>query len=407
MPLFNRPDIAALEAKAAEIESEAQKSASSRITTIPRNAKKIGKGTYAYVYKYTLYKTDVALRKPIDDSESEEEVAHVPTSDLPDSPFLIKPYQSTDSNTEVLPLAISDLELDSICALRKTHGLSEEDVKWIFAQVVKAVEVLHKNGYAHLDIKPGNILLYSRYGKHVKLSDYDLTRKVDESGGAKMVVCKGSLEYYPPEAKHRSSSRVEYVPNAKACDVYMLGFLLRNLEFLRRVDRNKLNSDCRQMKKLEKLRYLEKMVLNNKLSSAMSDLATKLMSDDPEKRLPVHQIRDHEYFNGFDWGKIDNYDASDIYWGLDKVQESLVIELRNIVNKMQFVSEMDELDVHVKYHTLHALQKACDRLLKRTVKKHLRGDNDVSGILELVSSTCKTQTAGYTPPKQGSKCVIS
>ena len=67
--------------------------------------------------------------------------------------------------------------------------LSEEMTKFYIAELVLAVEEVHKMGYIHRDIKPDNILLNSE--GHVKISDFGLSKYVEPARP------KGSLSKLP------------------------------------------------------------------------------------------------------------------------------------------------------------------------------------------------------------------
>lgn len=54
--------------------------------------------------------------------------------------------------------------------LKKTGGFEENISKFLFTQIASALQFMHNNGYAHLDIKPQNILLDENF--NVKLADF-------------------------------------------------------------------------------------------------------------------------------------------------------------------------------------------------------------------------------------------
>ena len=63
---------------------------------------------------------------------------------------------------------------DLMTLLMKKDILSEEEAKFYIAELVLAVDSIHKMNYIHRDLKPDNILI-DRKG-HLKLSDFGLCK---------------------------------------------------------------------------------------------------------------------------------------------------------------------------------------------------------------------------------------
>ena len=134
-------------------------------------------------------------------------------------------------------------------SLQWSHAnFSEDDSAHVTARVVHALCHCHRNGFAHLDIKPENIIFASNPARpnSAKLADFGLACKVsqDEKFTATGQFC-GSAKYMAPELiiNNRSSSRCQYF--TLKSDMWSLGvvthlMLTGRLPFLHK---NYLKSD--------------------------------------------------------------------------------------------------------------------------------------------------------------------
>lgn len=58
----------------------------------------------------------------------------------------------------------------------------EPEVRQIVLQVVKALQLMHESGFAHRDLKPGNILVFQRGSSWwVKIADFGISKRVEAS----------------------------------------------------------------------------------------------------------------------------------------------------------------------------------------------------------------------------------
>lgn len=80
------------------------------------------------------------------------------------------------------------------------QGLPESDACRLFAQLILAIDCLHKNRVCHRDIKPENILVSSDRQRLV-LIDFNVSKKVFSSdAGLNMYTkCVGSIAFAAPE----------------------------------------------------------------------------------------------------------------------------------------------------------------------------------------------------------------
>ncbi|CAG0880263.1 unnamed protein product [Cyprideis torosa] len=114
--------------------------------------------------------------------------------------------------------------------------LSEEDcatAENIFQNLCSAVRFLHINEYAHLDLKPGNVLLTLTEEnlncvKSVKLADFGMSAKMKEPVELSSPVRGGTRVYSPPimsDADTKRRSQDVSIEFKQKLDVYALGII--------------------------------------------------------------------------------------------------------------------------------------------------------------------------------------
>ena len=80
--------------------------------------------------------------------------------------------------------------------LSKQRKFGEDDARVIIAEIILAVEHLHKNNITYRDMKPENILVDFR--GHIKLTDFGLCKQRKTHNDLNKSLC-GSPEYICPE----------------------------------------------------------------------------------------------------------------------------------------------------------------------------------------------------------------
>jgi eukaryotic-like serine/threonine-protein kinase len=105
---------------------------------------------------------------------------------------------------------------------RPEHVLDPVEAAAVVAQVAEALDVAHKAGVVHRDVKPGNVLL-SEDGR-IMVTDFGIAKALQESEGDLTVTgtTLGTVKYLAPE-------QVEGGPVDARTDVYALGVILYEL----------------------------------------------------------------------------------------------------------------------------------------------------------------------------------
>jgi serine/threonine-protein kinase len=158
--------------------------------------------------------------------------------------------------------------------LARGDVFSLPDALWIARQTAEALDAVHRTGYLHGDVKPGNLML-SREG-HTTLLDLGFARELCETGSALDRPVVGTIHYLAPELL-TSTTRAD-----ERSDLYSLGatlfellagrppFGVKSLEDL---------AEAQQGGEAPNLRALAPQV-----PAEVADLVRRLLARDPARR---------------------------------------------------------------------------------------------------------------------------
>lgn len=96
----------------------------------------------------------------------------------------------------------ADNSLETLVRNGTTTALSPGQQDMLILELLRGVKIFHDQGYAHQDLKPGNILVYGDAikGYHLKLTDFGLVRKNGTNEAA-----LGTVGYQSPEISYYHS----------------------------------------------------------------------------------------------------------------------------------------------------------------------------------------------------------
>ena len=175
----------------------------------------------------------------------------------------------------------------------KNSLFEEEDAKFYLAELVLAIEYLHKINVIYRDLKPENVLIGE--DNHIVLVDFGLVKEDINDNDLTSSFC-GTPAYIPPEMLNKKNV-------GKSADIYGLGAVLYEMvsgtpPFF-----------ASEIKTLfEKIKN-NKLVLHNYFSENLKDLLSKLLCKDPLKRFGTRdksEIKQHPFFKGINWEKLAN-----------------------------------------------------------------------------------------------------
>ena len=187
--------------------------------------KLIGRGTFGRVFQVrkkdtkriyamkVLSKREIALKKEVTHTMGERKILEKSQ----DCPFLVGLKFSFQSETELFFVTDYKSGGELFWHLQREGRFTEGRAKFYVAELVLALEHLHKFGIIYRDLKPENILLDAT--GHVALCDFGLS-KADLGAGQLTNTFCGTTEYLAPEIL------LDEMGYSKLVDFWSLGVLL-------------------------------------------------------------------------------------------------------------------------------------------------------------------------------------
>ncbi|KAK4173602.1 putative Serine/threonine-protein kinase [Triangularia setosa] len=271
----------------------------------------LGEGSYSTVYfatdRQTLreYAIKVLEKKHI---IKEKKIKYVnieknTLNRLTDHPGIVRLYytfQDEASLYYVLDLCNGG---ELLGVLKKTGTFDVECTRFYGAQILDAIAYMHSRGVIHRDLKPENVLLDDQM--HVKITDFGTAKLLPDpreprppedptqggmSDGQKATSFVGTAEYVSPELLTDKSA-------GKPSDLWAFGCIIYQLL----VGRPPFKGAT------EYLTFQRIVALDYEFPPgfppAARDLVERCLVLDPHRRLTVEHIKNHEFFDGQQFGK--------------------------------------------------------------------------------------------------------
>ena len=185
--------------------------------------------------------------------------------------------------------------------LKRMTTFDEECTRFYGAQILDTVEYMHKRGVIHRDLKPENVLLDDKM--HVKITDFGTAKILDKSNS--------SSSGFQPDTTSESTRASSFVGTAeyvspelltdknacKASDLWAFGCIIYQL--LAGRPPFKAGNEYQTFQKIVALDY----EFPKGFPEVARDLVERLLILDPQQRLSIEHIKNHEFFDGVCWGR--------------------------------------------------------------------------------------------------------
>jgi len=233
-------------------------------------------------------------------------------------PFIMKLYYAFQT-TDKLYLIMEFVNGGELYThLQASGNLSGERTRFYSAEIVLALEYLHKSGIIYRDLKPENILIDAE--GHLKITDFGLSKEGLVGNNARTDTFCGTPEYLAPEVLLGTSYTL-------AVDWWSLGTLMYEMiTGLPAFFDNDVQRMYRYKMKAE-IQMPDDMDVNAK------DLILKFLDKDPSTRLQnPEEIRNHPYFSTIIWDDLLSKKVEPPYIPNVKNKESTVMIDREFTN---------------------------------------------------------------------------
>jgi 3-phosphoinositide dependent protein kinase-1 len=267
----------------------------------------LGEGSYSTVYlatdRQTLreYAVKVLEKKHI---IKEKKIKYVnieknTLNRLTDHPGIVRLYYTFQDETSLYYVLDLCNGGELLGVLKKTGTFDVECTRFYGAQILDAIAYMHSRGVIHRDLKPENVLLDDQM--HVKITDFGTAKLIpapgeegsgqggshDDERNASFV---GTAEYVSPELLTDKSA-------GKPSDLWAFGCIIYQLLVGRPPFKGA--TEYLTFQKIVNLEY----EFPAGFPPAARDLVERCLVLDPARRLTVEHIRNHEFFDGQQFGK--------------------------------------------------------------------------------------------------------
>jgi 3-phosphoinositide dependent protein kinase-1 len=223
---------------------------------------------------------------------------------LIEHPGIVRLYYTFQDSTSLYYVLDVASGGELLGVLKKIGSFDEECTRFYGAEILDAIEHMHNRGVIHRDLKPENVLLDDQM--HIKITDfgtakllpdprkpketasYDPGDQDEESTRARSFV--GTAEYVSPELLTDKNA-------CKASDLWAFGCIIYQL--LTGRPPFKAGNEYQTFQKIVGLDY----EFPPGFPPAARDLIERLLVLDPQRRLSIEHIKNHEFFDGIQWGR--------------------------------------------------------------------------------------------------------
>ncbi|XP_074075358.1 myotonin-protein kinase isoform X6 [Macrotis lagotis] len=229
--------------------------------------------------------------------------------------------------------------------------IPEEMARFYLAEMVLAIDSVHRLGYVHRDIKPDNILL-DRCG-HIRLADFGSCLKLREDGTVCSSVAVGTPDYLSPEILQSVGDGTGACSYGPECDWWALGVFAYEMFF----GQTPFYAESTAETYGKIVHYKEHLTLpmsDAGVPKEAQELILQLLCPREVRlgRSGAGDFRDHPFFQGLDWEGIRDSSppfVPDFSGATDTCNFDLVDDGLTAMETLSDLIESPPLGVHLPF----------------------------------------------------------
>lgn len=252
----------------------------------------LGYGAFSHVYKAIHQESQKAVAiKVVNKQQNSLQQSDMLSAEIDilkkvDHPFITHLYEviETEKYIAIVQELIDGMTLGKM--LEMARAFTEKQIQVIASQIILTLEYLHNQLHiTHRDIKEENIMIDNNFNIRVidfGLSDFFDPIKPSLSAGV------GTTPYLPPEIVNFDNYTQEVDVWSTGCLIYALAFGVLPFE----------SNDKRSVYK--RIKYMSPNFKNATLTENLTDLLTKMLEKDQNKRITIDELMKHPFLNSDD-----------------------------------------------------------------------------------------------------------
>ncbi|XP_016103558.1 serine/threonine-protein kinase/endoribonuclease ire-1-like isoform X2 [Sinocyclocheilus grahami] len=239
--------------------------------------------------------TEVAIKRITKDQQKsiyfENELKHLRDLNLESKNIVRYVDLAEDEDFYYLALQLCEYDMeDYMTNLRQEEQKDKETaLRKIVEEILLGLQVLHRAGVIHRDIKPGNVLIDS--GKNARLADFGLSRKLEVGRSTVHTARAGTQGWEATEILNQDTGY------KKTSDIQVAGMLVY---YILSDGKHPFGDEKYREENIKKGQYS----LEDLQDIVAKDLIEWMINKEPEERLTIKEVLRHPYF----WDK-DSKDA--------------------------------------------------------------------------------------------------